>query len=108
MNAGAARLIQRVLDPLMTQALDHGGAIDRLTADGFTAFWNAPLDDPEHAVHACEAAMGMMEAIARTNEIITHERRIDGVALDPVEIGVGISTGPAIAGGFKVHDVDIV
>jgi len=101
--AAFTRLIQRVLDPLMNQALGHGGAIDRLTADGFTAFWNAPLDDPEHAVHACEAAMGMMEAIAQTNEIITHERRIDGVALDPVEIGIGVSTGPAIAGGFKVH-----
>jgi len=101
--AAFTRLIQRVLDPLMTQALEHGGAIDKLTADGFTAFWNAPLDDPEHAVHACEAAMGMMEAIAQTNEIITHERRIDGVALDPVEIGVGLSSGPAIAGGFDVH-----
>jgi adenylate cyclase len=101
--AAFTRLIQRVLDPLMSEALRHGGAIDKLTANGFTAFWNAPLDDPEHAVHACEAAMGMMEAIARTNEIITHERRIDGVALSPVEIGVGLSTGPAIAGGFKVH-----
>ncbi|MDR3528130.1 MAG: adenylate/guanylate cyclase domain-containing protein [Rhizomicrobium sp.] len=101
--AAFTRLIQRVLDPLMTQALNHGGAIDRMTADGFTAFWNAPLDDPEHAVHACEAAMGMMEAIAQTNDVITHERRIDGVALDPVEIGVGLSSGPAIAGGFKVH-----
>jgi adenylate cyclase len=101
--AAFTRLIQRVLDPMMSEALAHGGAIDKLTANGFTAFWNAPLDDPEHAVHACEAAMGMMEAIARTNEIITHERRIDGVAFDPVEIGVGISSGPAIAGGFKVH-----
>ncbi|GAA0581043.1 CHASE2 domain-containing protein [Rhizomicrobium electricum] len=101
--AAFTRLIQRVLEPLMNEALAHGGAIDKLTADGFTAFWNAPLDDPEHAVHACEAAMGMMEAIARTNEIITHERRSDGVALDPVEIGVGLSSGPAIAGGFRVH-----
>jgi len=97
------RLMQRVLEPLMNQALNHGGTIDKLSAEGFTAFWNAPLDDPEHAIHACEAATGMMEVIARTNEIITHERRIDGVALSPVEIGIGISTGPAIAGGFRAH-----
>jgi adenylate cyclase len=96
-------LMQRVLDPLMNQALERGGAIGKTTADGFTAFWNAPLDDPEHAAHACDAASGMMEAIARTNEIITHERRNDGVALSPVEIGIGIATGQAIAGGFKVH-----
>jgi adenylate cyclase len=101
--AAFTNLLQRVLDPLMSQALNHGGAIGKMTADGFTAFWNAPLDDPEHAVHACDAATGMMEAIAKTNEIITHERRNDGVALSPVEIGIGISTGPAIAGGFEVH-----
>ncbi len=96
-------LMHRVLDPLMAQAMAHGGAIGKMTSDGFTAFWNAPLDDPEHAVHACDAASGMMEAIARTNEIITHERRNDGVALSPVEIGIGISTGQAIAGGFHIH-----
>ena len=101
--AAFTSLLQRVLEPLMNQALNHGGAIDKLTTEGFTAFWNAPLDDPEHSIHACEAATGMMEAIAKTNEIITHERRIDGVALSPVEIGIGISTGPAIAGGFKAH-----
>ena len=101
--AAFTRLMQRVLDPLLNEALSHGGAIDKLTTEGFTAFWNAPLDDPEHAMHACEAATGMMEAIARTNEIITHERRIDGVALSPVEIGIGISSGPAIAGGFRAH-----
>jgi adenylate cyclase len=101
--AAFTRLMQRVLEPLLNEALERGGAIDKLTTDGFTAFWNAPLDDPEHAVHACEAATGMMEAIARTNEFITHERRIDGVALSPVEIGIGITTGPAIAGGFRAH-----
>jgi adenylate cyclase len=101
--AAFTRLMQRVLEPLMSEALEHGGAIDKLTTEGFTAFWNAPLDDPEHAVRACEAATGMMEAIAKTNEIVIHERRIDGVALSPVEIGMGIATGPAIAGGFKAH-----
>jgi len=101
--AAFTRLTQRVLEPLMEQVFRHGGGIGKLTSEGFTAFWNAPLDDPEHAIHAVEAATGMMEAIAKTNEIITHERRIDGVALSPVEIGIGIATGLAIAGGFKAH-----
>lgn len=101
--AAFTRLMQRVLVPLMDAASARGGTIDRLTADGFSAFWNAPLDDAEHAIHACEAANAMMEAIAKSNEVITHERRNDGVAFAPVEIGVGISTGPAIAGGFSAH-----
>jgi adenylate cyclase len=97
------RLLARVFNPLMDEALAHRGTIERISAEGFTCFWNAPLDDPEHAIHACEAASGMMEVIARINDIVTHERRIDGTALAPVEIGIGISTGPAIAGGFRSH-----
>jgi len=97
------RLQERVFGPLMDAVLSHRGAIERISSEGFSAFWNAPLDDPEHAIHACEAATGMMEVIARVNEIITHERRIDGAALAPVEIGIGISTGPAITGGFRTH-----
>jgi adenylate cyclase len=97
------RLLQRVFAPLMDEVLAHRGTIERISSEGFSAFWNAPLDDAEHAIHACEAATGMMEAIARVNEIITHERRIDGAALAPVEIGIGVSTGPAITGGFRTH-----
>jgi adenylate cyclase len=101
--ASFTRLVQRVLNPLMDAALSHGGTIDRLTSDGFTAFWNAPLDDPEHAIHACEAASRMAEVLARINDGITQERRIDGTAFAPVEVGIGLSTGPAIAGGFRAH-----
>src|SRR5262249_694094 len=72
--AAFTRLVQRVLTPLMDEVLGHGGAIDRLASDGFTAFWNAPLDDPEHAIHACEAASRMTERMATINEALTHER----------------------------------
>ena len=101
--AAFTRLMRRVLTPLMDEVLAHGGTIDRLTNEGFTAFWNAPLDDPEHAIHACEAASRMTELMARVNDGITRERRIDGTAFTPVEIGIGVSTGPAIAGGFAAH-----
>jgi adenylate cyclase len=96
-------LLKRVHGPLLDVVLAHRGTIERISGENFSAFWNAPLDDPEHAIHACEAAGGMMEAIARINEVITHERRIDGAALAPVEVGIGISTGPAVTGGFRTH-----
>ncbi len=35
---------------------------------------------------------------------MVQQRRRDGAPLPPVEIGVGIATGPAIAGGFGGHD----
>ena len=91
--AGFTHLMQRVLTPLMDQALAHGGTIDRLTADGFAAFWNAPLDDQDHALHACEATNGMAARVSE--ELVGH-----GKDAPPLEIGVGIATGPVIAGGF--------
>jgi adenylate cyclase len=90
------RIMQQVMSPLMDQALAHGGTIDRLTADGFAAFWNAPLDDSEHALHACEAGSAMSVMASRVNEQIA----LDRPGMPPLEIGIGIATGAVIAGGF--------
>lgn len=89
------RLLEDILTPLMGQVLRHGGVIDKLTADGFTAYWNAPLEDLDHAAHACDAAQGMLAVLAEANRTLAP--RYDLPALD---IGVGIATGPVIAGGF--------
>jgi len=100
---GFTRLLEQVLTPLMSQVLRHGGVIDRLTADGFTAYWNAPLDDRDHAAHACDAANGMIATLARVNEDLTAGYRLGGPEIPLVEIGVGIATGAVIAGGFGGH-----
>ncbi len=101
---GFTNLMRRLNGPLLDEVTRHGGTIDRVTSDGFSAFWNAPLDDPEHAIHACEAANAMTEALARVNEQVARERRIDGTAIDPIEIGIGMSTGQAVAGGFGARE----
>ncbi len=98
------RIIAQVLSPLMDQVLAHGGTIDRLTADGFAAFWNAPLDDPDHAIHACEAASGMSIMSSRVSDALALQTRADGRPLPPVEIGVGLATGSVIAGAFGGHN----
>ena len=98
------RIIAQVLSPLMDQALAHGGTIDRLTADGFAAFWNAPLDDPDHAIHACEAANGMSIMSSRVSDALALQTRADGRPLPPVEIGVGLATSRVIAGAFGGHN----
>jgi adenylate cyclase len=45
----------------------------------------------------------MMGVLAKTNDAITKERRDEGKAFAPIEVGVGIATGGVIAGGFKIH-----
>lgn len=98
------RVMRQILSPLMDQVLAHGGTIDRLTADGFAAFWNAPLDDPSHAIHACEAANDMSIRASRVGEILAQQTQSNGRPLPAVEIGIGVATGPLIAGAFGGHD----
>jgi len=97
---GFAKLIGSAIAPLIQEALEHGGALGHFDGESFTAYWNAPLDDGEHAIHACEAANRMTVALAQTNETLAQERRFDGTAFEAVEVGIGISTGRAVAGGF--------
>ncbi|HEY5337781.1 MAG TPA: adenylate/guanylate cyclase domain-containing protein [Rhizomicrobium sp.] len=97
------RMITTAMAPLIEAVLDHGGTIGHLGGDSFVAYWNAPVDDGEHAIHACDAAQYMTLAMATVNEQLSHERRFDGTAFAPMEIGIGISTGAAIAGGFTAR-----
>jgi adenylate cyclase len=101
--AGFTRLINTAVSPLIEDAVGHGGMIARLEGEGFTACWNAPLDDAEHAIHACEVANRMTVTLAEVNEQLARERRLDGTPYAAIEIGIGISTGRAIAGGFTAH-----
>jgi MHS family citrate/tricarballylate:H+ symporter-like MFS transporter len=77
------RMITTAMAPLIEAALDHGGTIGHLDGDSFMAYWNAPLDDGEHAIHACDAAQYMTLALASVNEQLSHERRFDGTAFAP-------------------------
>ena len=94
------QVMELVLTPLMGQILRHGGVIGQLTADGFAAYWNAPLEDPRHALHACDAAWGMITALAKVNGDLASAGRPGGPRPPMVEIGIGIATGPVVAGGF--------
>jgi len=83
---------QTILARLTDQIVAHGGTIENAGGDGFAAFWNAPLDDIEHELHACEAANAMAVVIA---EAAQYE--------PPILISAGIASGPVIAGGFGGH-----
>lgn len=64
---GLTKLINRFLTPMTDVVLEQGGTIDKYMGDALMAFWNAPLDDKAHGVHACQAALRMFEALGRLN-----------------------------------------
>jgi adenylate cyclase len=94
------RLINRLLTPLTDRIYAHRGTIDKYMGDCVMAFWNAPLDDPEHAAHACEAALDMLRALDQLNADRRAEWQDDPAAFKDLRVGVGINTGECVVGNM--------
>ncbi|QDZ09977.1 CHASE2 domain-containing protein [Devosia ginsengisoli] len=88
-------MLNRLFAGLGAAIVAHHGTIDKFMGDAIMAFWNAPVDVPRHARHACEAALDMRAAL----------RALNAQQAEPVAIGIGISTGPALVGnmGFEAR-----
>jgi len=87
-------LVNRILTPLSNCVLAEKGAIDKYIGDCIMAFWNAPLDEPDHALKAARAALAMIEAIAALN------RELAAEGLPGIAIGVGLNTGRCVVGNM--------
>jgi adenylate cyclase len=74
---GLTQLINRFLTPMTEVVLEHGGTIDKYMGDALMAFWNAPLEDEQHASHACQAALEIYDALDRLNAEFLEDNPID-------------------------------
>ena len=73
--------------------------------DAIMAFWNAPLDDREHAANACGAALQMIKKIEDLNTEWKEQASVLNRPFQRVKIGIGINTGRCCVGnlGSKVR-----
>jgi adenylate cyclase len=72
----------------------HHGTLDKFVGDMVMALFGAPLDDSRHADHAVEAALDMIDALEVLNA------RWLAAGRPALDIGIGINTGPMIAGNI--------
>jgi adenylate cyclase len=92
------QFINKFLTPMTDIVLKTGGTIDKYMGDAIMAFWNAPVDVPEHARRAVDAALEMRE---RLEELAPQwQAEADGRAMPPVRIGMGINTGDCVVGNM--------
>jgi adenylate cyclase len=89
--ADVLELLNRLFDRLAGCVTVERGTIDKFMGDAIMAFWNAPLDVPDHPRRACRAALAMREAVVALNATGTDE---------PIAIGIGISSGEALVGNM--------
>jgi adenylate cyclase len=66
------------------------GMVNKFAGDNIMAVWNAPQSESDHAFLAVKTAIESQEAIHELNQKLSD--------LSPVEFGIGINTGEAVAG----------
>ncbi len=91
-------LVNRLLGPLSEAVLAERGTIDKYIGDCVMAFWNAPLDAPDHAGRAVAAGLRMLRAVDRLNDELSAEA--GGENALKLAIGVGINTGDCVVGNL--------
>jgi len=100
---GAQRLTTFMNEYLTTMTdvvLAHDGTIDKFIGDAVMAFWNAPLDDLDHARHAARAALAMTHALDLMNELWRQRAQSSGEESREVRFGIGLATGECVVGNF--------
>ena len=97
---GLTALMNRFLTPLTNAILNRKGTIDKYMGDAIMAFWNAPLDDKEHQLNACEAALDMLERVDALEQAREQEALDGGHTYIPLNIGVGLNTGTCVVGNM--------
>ena len=97
---GLTALMNRFLTPLTNAILNRKGTIDKYMGDAIMAFWNAPLDDKDHQLNACEAALDMLERVDELNQAREQEAKEDGRPFIPLNAGIGLNTGTCVVGNM--------
>ncbi|MFN3990095.1 MAG: CHASE2 domain-containing protein [Erythrobacter sp.] len=96
---GLTQLINAILAPLSDIVIANRGTIDKYMGDCIMAFWNAPLDDPDHALHAISAGEAMLGAMGEINAMVAARLPAKGAGAN-VRIGIGINSGECVVGNM--------
>jgi adenylate cyclase len=85
-------LLSRYLEALSRCIQAHGGTVDKFIGDSVMAFWNAPLDDADHAINACRALLACRAATETLNADFQSK------GLEPLFTRFGLHTGDVVVG----------
>jgi adenylate cyclase len=88
-------MLNEYFSSMVDLVFKHGGTLDKFVGDMVMALFGAPLDDPDHADHAVQTALAMITGLGSLNARWKAEGRFSGL-----DIGIGINTGPMIAGNI--------
>jgi adenylate cyclase len=91
---GLTKIMNRYMTAMTAKIIENNGTLDKYIGDAQMAFWNAPLDDTNHAKNAVRTALQMMESLDEFNKQVTAE------GIPAFGMGLGINTGVVVVGNM--------
>ena len=91
---GLTSIMNRYMTAMTKAILENKGTLDKYIGDAQMAFWNAPVDNPKHALDAVKTAFQMLDALKEFNNEIT------GEGVPPFGMGLGINTDTVVVGNM--------
>jgi adenylate cyclase len=98
--SSVVELLGEYLRDMTGPILEQRGTIDKYEGDAIVAFFGAPLDDKNHARHACEAAVHMRRIEPAMNDRIVRS----GLSSVPLKTRIGVHSGAMTVGNLGTQD----
>jgi class 3 adenylate cyclase/ABC-type nitrate/sulfonate/bicarbonate transport system substrate-binding protein len=84
--------ISTYLEQVSGAISEEGGTVDKFIGDGVMAFWNAPVERPDHVLRACAAALRAARRMERVNDAWEAEGR------PRIRIRIGLNSASVLVG----------
>lgn len=91
---GLTQIMNRYMTAMTAKIIENEGTLDKYIGDAQMAFWNAPLDDKDHAINAVKTGLDMLEDLDEFNKEIAKEH------IPAFGMGLGINTGDVVVGNM--------
>jgi adenylate cyclase len=91
---GLTKIMNRYMTAMTKAILENKGTLDKYIGDAQMAFWNAPVNNEQHAKDAVKTAFQMLSALKEFNEEIKAE------SIPAFGMGLGINTDTVVVGNM--------
>jgi adenylate cyclase len=85
-------MLNEYFELMVDTIFKYEGTLDKFMGDGIMALWGAPVEHPDDAIRSVHCALEMGEVLGQFNR-----RRMEKDQA-PLAVGIGIHTGPLVAG----------
>lgn len=91
---GLTKIMNRYMTAMTKAILENKGTLDKYIGDAQMAFWNAPINNQQHALDAVRTSFQMLKALEDFNAEVTAE------GVPAFGMGLGINTDTVVVGNM--------